>query len=90
MKIKIGQQFEVVEVLSNWGYTSRVFNIGGHTLHFKEYADNSGFTLINKFKSRTGKLFKKEYGCSVAFMDGREVKPVGRLTVTKVKNHERI
>lgn len=85
MKLKIGQQFEVVEVLPNVNYPPLVFNIGGHTLHFKEYADNSGFTLINKFKSRDGKLFKKEYGCSVAFMDGREVKPVGRLTVTKVK-----
>jgi len=84
-RLKIGQQFEVVEVLPNVNYPPRVFNIGGHTLHFKEYSDNSGFTLINKFKSRTGKLFKKEYGCSVAFMDGREVKPVGRLTVTKVK-----
>lgn len=85
MELKTGQQFEVVEVLTNWGYPSRVFNIGGHTLHFKEYSDNSGFTLINKFKSRTGKIFKKEYGCSVAFMDGIAVKPVGRLIVTKVK-----
>lgn len=86
-KLKVGQQFEVVEVLSNWGYIDAL-NIGGHTLHFKEYADNSGFTLINKFKSRTGKLFKEEYGCSVAFMVGREVKPVGRLTVKEVKENE--
>ena len=85
MKLKTGQQIEVVEVLTDGGYTSRVFNIGGHTLHFKEHADNSGFTLINKFKSRTGKLFRGKYGCSVAFMKGREVKPVGRLTVTKIK-----
>lgn len=84
-QLKIGQQFEVVEVVSGGGYPPRVLNIGGHTLHFKEYSDNSGFILINKFKSRTGKLFMEKYGCSVAFMDGREVKPVGRLTVTAIK-----
>lgn len=87
-KLKIGQQFEVVEVLTGGGYPSMALNIGGHTLHFKEYADNSGFTLINKFKPTTGALFMEKYGCSVAFMNGIDVKPVGRLTVTKVKNHE--
>ena len=84
-QLKVGQQFEVVEVLMNGGYPPGAFKIGGHTLHFKEHSNNSGFTLINKFKSRTGKLFMEEYGCSVAFMDGREVKPVGRLTVKEVK-----
>lgn len=85
MELKIGQQFKVVEVLTYIGYASDVFKVGGWTLHFKEYSDNSGFTLLNRFKPRTGKLFMKEYGCSVGFMGGREVKLVGRLTVTKVK-----
>lgn len=35
MKLKIGQQFEVVEVLTNGGYIVDVFKVGGHTLHFK-------------------------------------------------------
>ena len=86
MELKIGQQFEIVEVLTSGGYPSMVFNIGGHTLHFKEHADKSGFTLINKFKSRTGQLFMEKYGCSVAFMNGIDVKPVGRLTVKEVKS----
>jgi len=85
MKLKVGQQFEVVEVLTDGNYPPGVLNIGGHTLHFKEYSDNSGFTLINKFRPTTGVLFMEKYGCSVAFMKGREVKPVGRLTVTKIK-----
>lgn len=85
MKLKVGHQFEVVEVLTDGNYLYEVFNIGGHTLHFKEHSDNSGFTLINKSRRLTGALFMEKYGCSVVFMNGSEVKPVGRLTVTKIK-----
>ena len=76
MKLKVGQQFEVVEVLTDGGYPSGAFNIGGHTLHFKEYSNGDGQTLCNG---------PYRFIIPFAHMFASELKRVGRLTVTKIK-----
>lgn len=80
-KLKIGQQFEVVEVLTDGGYRVNPFNIGGHTLAFNGNKD----ILVNGAFSGDRSLYKEKHGCCTLYMHDDEVKPVGRLTVTKVK-----
>lgn len=84
MKLKIGQQFEVVEVLRNGGYIVDVFKVGGHTLHFKEFEHGSGKTLCNGSYNEKGRI-RIKYGSLCRHMHSYEVKPVGRLTVKEVK-----
>lgn len=83
MELKIGQQFEVVEVLTCGGYTD-TFKVCGWTLHFKEYINGGGKTLCNGGHYTMGKM-RIKYGCHCRHMFGYQVKPVGRLTVTKIK-----
>lgn len=84
MKLKVGQQFEVVEVLTDGGYYGGLFKVGGYTLHFKEYESGAGKTLCNGPYNEMGGLSIK-YGCLCRHMRSEEVRPVGRLTVTKIK-----
>lgn len=82
--LKVGQQFEVVEVLTDGDYLSGIFKVCGWTLHFKEFREGGGKTLCNGPNYTIGSISIK-YGCHCRHMYRREVKPVGRLTVTKVK-----
>ena len=76
-KLKVGQTFEVVEVLTDGGYIE-AFVKGLQTIKiereyvathpsYREYPDN----VSNSF-------------CSLYLSDD-EIKPIGKLTVTKVK-----
>ena len=82
--LKVGQQFEVVDVLTDGSYLGDVFKVGGYTLHFKEYESGAGRTLCNGPYNEIGN-FNTKYGCLCELMRNHEVKPVGRLTVTKIK-----
>lgn len=85
MKLKIGQQFEVVEVLTEGDYLDTgVVKAGGRTIALDQDKERDGHVLANGSRSS---IFSKSrlYGCVTAYMYGEEVKPVGRLTVTKVK-----
>lgn len=73
-KLKIGQQFEVVEVLTDGGYV-HAFKVGGCTVA-KIKSDIMYKTLTN---------FDSETHYPLRMRVGEEVKPVGRLTVTKIK-----
>ena len=84
-KLKVGQQFEVVEVLDSMFHDKTLFKIGGFTVG-KRYTG----TLIKCMGngSRTtdsvmGKVFMST--CYLNMYKNSEVKPIGRLTVTKVK-----
>lgn len=84
MELKIGQQFEVVEVLTDGEYRDGVVKAGGYTIVLDQDKERNGHILSNGTRSS---IFSKSklYGCVTAYMYGEEVKPVGRLTVTKVK-----
>ena len=82
MKLKVGQQFEVVEVLTDGMYHVNPFNIGGHTLAFNGNKD----ILVNGASSGDRSLYTEKHGCCTLYMYLGEVKPVGRLTVKEVKS----
>ena len=74
MKLKVGQQFEVVEVLSECGYIY-AFKVGGCTI--SEPKQDGWYDTLTNFDSETSYSLRMKLG--------EEVKPVGRLTVTKIK-----
>lgn len=80
MELKVGQQVEVVEVLTDGMYHVNPFKIGGHTICF-----NSTDVLVNGRGSGVRDVFKEKHGCCTLYMTPNGVKPVGRLTVTKIK-----
>lgn len=86
-RLRVGQQFEVVEVLTDGGYPSDVFKVGGYALHFKEFESGGGKTLCNGF-GNTNAIINIKYGCDCVHMFNHEVKPVGRLTVTAIHDCE--
>ena len=73
-KLKVGQQFEVVEVLTDGGYRN-AFKVGKWTV-----AEVESDTLLNTLTN-----FDSETSYPLSMKVGKEVKPVGRLTVTKIK-----
>lgn len=84
MNLKIGQQFEVVEVLTDGGYQDGIFKVGGHTLGLPVDGLESFYILINGVDTEFLEP-DPTYGGKTGYMYGNEVKPVGRLTVTKLK-----
>lgn len=70
-KLKVGQTFEVVEVLRDGGYGKYAFNIGGFTIGNKNILVD-GLNILSNDNS-------------VLFMTKNEIKPIGKLTITKVK-----
>lgn len=76
-KLKVGQTFEVVEVLTDGGY-SNLYKVGGHSIitHDRQVITNG----INPYA-----IQRNEYKQHTAYMYESEVKPIGRLIVTKVK-----
>ena len=83
MELKAGKQFEVVEVLTDGTYDPNPFKIGGHTVCF-----DSTDVLVNGRYSGYRSIFREKHGCCTLYMFSDEVKPVGRLIVTKVKQNE--
>lgn len=76
-KLKIGQQFEVVEVLTDGGYLYS-FKCGGWSVGYRN--DKPMLKVLpNSIDS-----VMEGYHLSMAV--GKEVKPVGRLTVKEVKS----
>ena len=78
MKLKIGQQFEVVEVLTDGGYPSGVFKIGGWTM-----TNGEMFSSIAKCVPNGENANRSRNILSMSVI--KEIKPVGRLIVTKIK-----
>lgn len=88
--LKIGDSFEVVEILSETlgncdnGYLKQ----GGHTLSCNEDEYGDGNILVNGtntellHKVKSGEFM---YGSPVYFMYESEVKLIGKLTITKLK-----
>lgn len=77
-KLKVGDSFEVVEVKSgaNDSYRDKVFKIGGHTLFMGKHSQcicNNGYKGIPSNGYTT-----------LAILDSYR-KPIGKLTITKVK-----
>lgn len=77
-KLKVGDSFEVVEVLKgvNDCYNVEVFKIGGHTIytgHNSQCICNNGYVGITY-----------EGYSTLAILDSYR-KPIGKLTITKVK-----
>lgn len=74
MKLKVGQQFEVVEVLMDGGYID-VFKTGGWTI------GKRNIISIRCLSNVSNNYIGREY----PLWNHSEVKPLGRLTVTKIK-----
>ena len=74
MELKVGQQFEVVEVLTSGSYIN-VFKTGGWTI------GEGGVRLIRCLSNGSDNYIGRDY----TMWSNSEVKPVGRLIVTKVK-----
>ena len=77
MELKVGQQFEVVEVLTDGGYFV-AFKVGGWAVAHNTIDENLLKVLPNKYEPVTCQDM-------LTMIVGTEVKPVGRLTVTKIK-----
>lgn len=78
-KLKVGQQFEVVEVLTEGMFTDEtLLKIGGWTVGL----DSPGRPVVRCFPN--GSNYYNYPNLLNMFID-IEVKPVGRLTVTKIK-----
>ncbi len=75
-KLKVGQSFEVVEVLHN-GFTYGVFKTGGHTISFDDFNQ-----LLNGHLDAYSKTYM---GQRTLCLGLNETKPIGKLTITKVK-----
>ncbi|QQT43316.1 Uncharacterised protein [Sphingobacterium multivorum] len=73
-KIKVGQTFEVVEVLTDGGYFDS-FKIGGFTI-----GETFGFGISCLCNTEN---FTKTYRYMSTIDE--EIKPIGKLTITKVK-----
>lgn len=71
--LKVGDTFEVVEVLTDGGY-DKAFKIGGHTIGCKSF---TGVDCI-----ANGECFPMLLYMSYRM---KHIKPVGRLVVKKVK-----
>ena len=78
MELKVGQQFEVVEVLTDGDYIG-LFKVGGYTIHTLTHTDGFGNTLTN------GPIRHIE---PCVPMYARELRRVGRLTVTAIHDCE--
>lgn len=76
-KLKVGQTFEVVEVLTEGGYLN-LYKVGGHSIitHDRHVITNG----IHPYA-----IQRNEYNQHTAYMTKSEVKPIGILIVTKVK-----
>lgn len=82
-KLKVGQSFEVVEVLQNRNYHINLFKIGGHTI--KSSGNRWNHTLANGYKWECA-LEKSDLNFNHGvWMTDYEVKPIGKLTITKLK-----
>ena len=75
--LKVGQQFEVVEVLTGGYYSYGLFKTGGHTI-----MSDKNIVLTNGETPRF--IERSQFGYS-AHMYDTKVKKVGRLTLTKIK-----
>lgn len=73
--LKVGDTFEVVEVLTNGDYDDLFFKIGGWTIG--NVYENDLYSCLNNGKIR--------HRSSLAMWVDKEIKPVGRLVVTKIK-----
>lgn len=75
--LKVGQSFEVVEVLSDGGYSDEsLLKINGVTV---AYENSIGFQiLVNGHNIHNYKHYLHMYK--------HEVKPIGKLTITKLKH----
>ena len=74
MDLKVGQQFEVVEVLTDGDYVN-VFRTGGWTI------GKRNIMSIRCLSNGSNNYIGRGY----SMWSNSEVKPVGRLTVTKIK-----
>lgn len=84
MKLKIGQQFEVVEVLTDGGYSFGLFK-RGMTIATGSAGSRLLYTLCNGPRFYDKRIMPGEKCHNAPMINHKEVKPVGRLTVTKVK-----
>lgn len=77
-KLKIGQSFEVVEVLKHGFTDTSLFKIGGFTIGISTYDFNCVNCVIN------GENYSNNR--TLMWMEkGEEIKPIGKLTITKLK-----
>lgn len=77
-KLKVGDSFEVVEVLENELYNEI---IGQHCVNLGLIEDESRL-YNNVFTSKTN--FETSFGKVTLLIDS-ELKPIGKLTITKLK-----
>ena len=75
--MKKGDTFEVVEILDDGGFVKGVFKIGGWTISMA-YGLTLNEALVNGVKGLTFSRY-------LLMETNKEVRPVGRLIVTKVK-----
>ena len=78
-KLKVGDSFEVVEVISS-EYENNPFKIGGHTLKMSVI----NHILING-NINYGGYFKEYLGQKTLCLLYKHTKPIGKLTITKIK-----
>lgn len=84
-ELKVGQQFEVVEVLYSTFTDKTLFKIGGFTVG-KSHSERLIKCMGNGSKSTDsdmGKVFMST--CYLSMYKNSEVKPIGKLTITKLK-----
>lgn len=80
-KLKVGQTFEVVEVLTDGGFTDKsLFKIGGYcTAEINKYLGNDAFDVY------PNGINENNYPYPLMMKRNEEIKPIGKLTITKVK-----
>ena len=79
--LKVGQSFEVVEITEGW--YGKTFKVGGHTI--KSLGDGWNHTLANgEDWDYADKKVDLNFNHGL-WLTGSEVKPIGKLTITKLK-----
>ena len=76
--LKVGQSFEVVEVLTEGCY-DKTFKVGGFTIAHM-HSKSVYMVLVNG-----NNLDMQKHSPWLAMFVGSEVKPIGKLTITKLK-----
>lgn len=84
--LKVGMSFEVVEVLSNTFTDRTLFKLGGFTVG-KSTLRNGMIKCMGNGSKRCISNWSKTFmgTCYLNMSIGREVKPIGRLTITSLK-----
>lgn len=83
--LKVGQSFEVVEVIIDSDYRGQVFKAGGFTI--RSISNGYGFShVLTNGPGWINGFVKRDLFCNKGlFLEDHEVKPIGKLTIKSLK-----